>query len=450
MSEIVRKRPSDFHTARLAAFDVVWQQRTLANGMAAIHVPTPHDDHFFLGVMIRAGSRLEVAANNGVSHFLEHLMFRGSERYPEFTRLAEAFEWLGGEWNAATGHEHTEYWYSGIRHTAAEVVSLFADFLARPKLQDIEVERQVIIRELEGETNDHGHSLDLDHHVHTLIWPESTMAMPILGTRESLAAITIDTLRAYRDKYYTPLNMTVCAVGGGDDMLDILGKNFGSYAVGAGNKPTTYPKMTRAPMGPAVKWVQHSDNEYEIKLSFACEGEWSAAAGEYELITRILSDGFCSRLARRLREELGLVYDISASTTLFLDAGTIDIHASCAHDQLEHFLTELFLLLKQFVTEGPGEDELTRSIVRGVVDLELSPTNPEFVGPRLAWGILCGRKVNLVKERERLEKATKESVSALLRQIFRADNAALVALGPPAKDIEKKMKKALVAGLGPA
>src|SRR4051794_25590431 len=133
--------------------------------------------------MIKTGSRLETGPfPQGVSHFLEHMMFRGSSRYPEFTRLAEAFEWLGGDWNAATGHEHTEYLYSGIRHTAADVIALFADFLETPQLTDIEVERAIILRELDGETNDHGHSTDLDYHVATLLWPGTTMAQPIIGT----------------------------------------------------------------------------------------------------------------------------------------------------------------------------------------------------------------------------------------------------------------------------
>ena len=86
-------------------FDKLWSQQTLPSGLTLVHVPQVHDDHFFLGVMLKAGSRLEKGKHpQGVSHFLEHMMFRGSARYPEFTRLAEAFEWLGGEWNAATGH----------------------------------------------------------------------------------------------------------------------------------------------------------------------------------------------------------------------------------------------------------------------------------------------------------------------------------------------------------
>lgn len=423
-------------------------ERKLPSGLTALHVPLPHDDHFFLGVMIRAGSRMEKDHLPGVSHFLEHMMFRGSDRYPEFSRLAEAFEWLGGEWNAATGQEHTEYWYSGIRHTAKDVIDLFAEFLERPRLTDIEVERAIILRELDGETNDHGHSTDMDHHVATMLWPKSTMAQPILGTRETLAKIQVDDLVRYRNVFYTPQNMAVCAVGGGDAVLDLLSTHFAPLRSTYAHVPrVTYPEFP-AFKGPKVKWIEHSDNEYELKLSFLCKGEWSDDSGVYEIITRILSDGFCSRLATRLREQLGLVYDVSAGTALGLDAGTLDISASCSVEQFDTFLAELFQLLRRLAVEGPTEDELQRAIVRAVVDTELSPGIPEAVGAKLAWSTLAGRRLSLVAERERLKNVTVDRVTAVCRELMTPKRAALAALGPAGKDLEKRMKKALVDGLG--
>ena len=416
-----------------------------------MHVPQVHDDHFFLGVMLKAGSRLEKGKHpQGVSHFLEHMMFRGSARYPEFTRLAEAFEWLGGEWNAATGHEHTEYWYAGIRHTASDVIELFADFMAHPQLTDIEVERQIILRELDGETNDHGHSTDLDYHIATLLWPASTVAQPILGTRESLAKIDQAALKRYRDAYYVPHNMAVCAVGGDASLRKVLAKHFSPLRQEFAVKPrvtfTSLPKF----VGPAVKWVEHSDNEYEIKLSFlggrTCH-EWSTNAQPLQLLTRILADGFCSRLARRLREELGLVYDIDAHTTLGLDTGTLDISASCAQDQLDEFLGELFALLKRLATTGPSEDELQRAIVRTVVDMELSPASPELMGTRLGWAQLAGRRLSLAAERDSVKAVTVAAVASLCRRLMRPETTALVVMGPSGKDIEKRMKRAIVHGL---
>ena len=445
------KNPADFHTKRLEHFDKAWSKQTLSSGLTLLHVPQAHDDHFFLGVMLKAGSRLEKGKHSkGVSHFLEHMMFRGSATYPEFTHLAEAFEWLGGEWNAATGHEHTEYWYAGIRHTAGEVIELFADFMAHPQLTDIEVERQIILRELDGETNDHGHSTDLDYHIATLLWPHSTMAQPILGTRDSLAKIDKTALHRYRDAFYVPNNMAICAVGGDASLRKVLAKHFGPLRQGF----AATPRVKYAPLpkfvGPAVKWVEHSDNEYEIKLSFlggpACH-EWSRHAQPLQLLTRILADGFCSRLAKRLREELGLVYDIDAHTTLGLDNGTLDISASCAQDQLDEFLRELFALLQQLRTEGPTASELQRAIVRTVVDMELAPASSELMGTRLPWAQLADRQLSLAAERDSVKAVSVASVASLCRRLMRPETTALVVMGPSGRDIEKRMKKAIIQGL---
>lgn len=440
-----------FTQSRLDGFERTIKRKRLPNGLWALHVPTPHVDRFYIGLMVRAGSRLESADRLGVSHFLEHMMFRGSKLHPDFGRLAEAFESLGGDWNAATGHEHTEYWYSGIIHTAEDVTRLFADFLESPRLNDLEIERSVIERELDGELNDHGHSLDLDQHVAGLFWPGSTMANAILGTKETLEAMSLETLRSYRDEHYAPGNMAVCIVGGADDAdgLNLLERYFSNHREALKDKARTPFPTVPAYHGPKAKWVEHSDNEYEIRLSFLVGGEWSEDAQRYDLISRLLADGFCARLTKRLREELGLVYDINAFTTLGNDFGTIDVSASCAQDELDHFVRELLLLLKTFAAEGPREDELQRITTRALVDLELAIGQPDALAARLSWSAITGHDASFAKDRERIVATTARDIRTLCQQIFRAERAALAVLGPADDDdgIDQRLNKLLREGL---
>lgn len=438
-----------FPRSRLSELERTIKRRKLPNGLTALHVPMPHTDQFFIGQMVRAGSRLEPADRYGVSHFLEHMMFRGSRLHPDFGKLAEAFESLGGDWNAATGHEHTEYWYSGIIHTAEEVTALFADFLESPRLNDIEVERSVIERELDGETNDHGHSIDLDYHIATLFWPGSTMAHPILGTRDTLAAMTVEKLRDYRDSHYAPGNMAVCVVGGDDSpqWMEMIARHFSDHrAALAGKARQPFPAVPSY-VGPRAKWIEHSDNEYEIRLSFLVQGEWADDAQRYDLVSRMLADGFCARLTKRLREELGLVYDISAFTVLGHDFGTIDVSASCAQDELDQFLVELLALLRKFAAEGPSDDELRRIATRSLVDLELAPTHPEALATRLSWAAICGQAQSFAQERERIASAGVRDIRALSQQIFRREKAALAVLGPAGDHVEARINKILREGL---
>jgi predicted Zn-dependent peptidase len=147
-----------------------WDQFSLPNGMTAVHCPLPGDNRAYAGLVIRTGSRNEHLAQLGVSHFLEHMMFRGSKAHPSFRQLAEAFEWLGGEWNAATGAEHTEYWYAGTISNLEPALAALAEFMENPALLDMEIERQVILQELQGELNEFGNSTDLSFHTACHMW----------------------------------------------------------------------------------------------------------------------------------------------------------------------------------------------------------------------------------------------------------------------------------------
>lgn len=441
--------PLAARSGRLESFDASRVERSLEGGLRAIHVPDPAADDFVIGMLIRAGTRHESPESAGTSHFLEHLMFRGSRRFPDFVALAEAFERLGGDWNAATGHESTEYWYAGIRHNASHVTDLFAEFLEYPRLRGLDLERAIILRELEGETNEFGHSTDLDLHISRLVWPGSTLAMPILGSPESLDRIRREDLAALRDRLYVPRNMVVWSVGGspGEDIGDLVARRFsGLRAEQAAIEPPATPPAERF-RGPAVRWIENSDNEYEIQLSFVCDGEWSDDAPAYDVLTRVLADGFCSRLPSRLREELGLVYDVDASFSAHSDTGTLDVTASIRGDQFQRFFGELSGILGSLAADGPTPEESERSVMRALVDVELRPSDPARFASRLAWGALCGRRVSLVAERDALRAVTPDRVREVARALFRRSGAALAVLGPASPGLESRLSAWMESGL---
>lgn len=429
-------------------FDNQVKTQVLSSGLTILHVPLHETPSFYIGATIAAGTRLETSKNLGISHFLEHMMFRGSRQYPDYAALAEAFENLGGEWNAATSHEHTEYWYSGIKHTAEAVIKLFADFISHPSLLEIETERQIILRELDGETNDLGHSTDLNGHMASLMWPGTSLDRPILGTRESLEKIQIDDLKSYRSQFYTPQRMVISVIGGREDLLaTTLLEEFGQSKNDLKPHtnsvlPISYPPLSRY-LGPKVKWVEHNDNEYEIKLSFICDHEWSVSAPSVHLITRILGDGFSSRLTRHLREKLGLVYDISASPNLGIDYGSIDIDATCSAEQLDDFLRELLLLIRELRNSGATPQELQRSKFRSLVDLELSLNHSEILGGRLGWSRLCRKPWSLSQHCEAIRTLTLDPLNQVISRIFCKENLGLVALGPDGSAIEDRMRESI-------
>jgi len=439
---IRRPTPSDFQTERLARLDASVHTRVLANGLTVVYVPTEATSRFLVGMIVAAGPRLEKPAESGISHFLEHMMFRGSTKFPGFADLAREFEWLGGEWNAETGYESTNYWYSGVEQTALAAIDLFAEFLENPLFREIDVERKIILRELDGELNEFDNSTDVDSHIATLLWPGSSLAQPILGSRSTLDAINVDKLKEFRDRVYVPNNM-VLYVSGGDQssVMNRIETAFSTHRAGLKTVPKpTFPGFLVAEE-PRVKCVADSDNEYQIKLSFRTEGEWSLNALTYELISRLLTDGFCSRLNTVIREKLGLVYDLDAAYHHRIDTGSFDITAVVRRENFDAYFENLYRELARLAKDGPTLEELDLMRVRSIVDLELTP-QAGYAG-RLAWAKLAGQPLSLVEERRRLCAITRDDVHAVCSSLFRPENAALVAIGPEESALEGKLKERL-------
>lgn len=432
----------------LKVFDQSWQMRTLPSGLRLVHIPLQQDERFYLGVTLAAGARYETAQNSGVAHFLEHMMFRGSRKFPDFMKLAQAFEWLGGEWNAATGHEHTEYWFSGNRSAASEVVPLFADFMIHPRLNDLEIERDVIKKELQKELNEYGHSTDLDYHTLRQIWPESRLANPILGSLDNINNVTMDMIRDYRARHYHPATTVVTVVGGtGDDgILDLLEESFRDYRSLTSHRAAHPPAIRQNFRGPKVQWINHPDNEYHVQLSFPCGGEHSGDSLHGVLTSRILGDGFSSRLMSNLREKRGLVYEINAGTSLYSDVGTLDITASVGSEQLIEFFQRLFQLLGQLRDKGPTLSEVTRAKRRSLMDMELLPSDPETLGFRWSWFLLNGKKPELVKSAHKLMGVERDDIGKFCAKVFRPAKMSLSILGPQQVTLQKQLGQLIKKG----
>lgn len=430
----------------LLRFDQSWRQWTLRNGLRCLHVPLPpRDQRFHVLVMVHTGSRDETPELAGISHLLEHMMFRGSAMFPNFTQLSEAFEDLGGEWNAATGHEYTEFFYSGTADKANAAVELLADFILRPELQDLDTERRIVLRELDGELNENGVSTDTDFHVLRAIWPDSTMALPIVGTQKSLEAIKQKDLEDWLLRNYQPKNMLICMVGGKTvDAKRLTKEHFKSFdrpSKKLENKKRSLPKF----QGPRVDVIENSDSEFDIQVSFVCEGNNSPKTYLYDMLSRLLSDGFASRLVKRIREELGLVYDISTDFHQYDNGGSFNINAGVSENNLEVFFKELFAVLdkvkKEFVTGG----ELMRHKTRSFTDLQLIPTDAGHVGFRLAWALLAGIDPHLNTWHKLIESVTEKDIQKIANEIFRPENLAVVALGPTNKEITARFHQCVDA-----
>ncbi len=389
-----------------------------------------------------AGSASEPSQKAGISHLLEHMMFRGCEAFPTFSSLSEAFESLGGEWNAATGHEYTEFYYSGVVTHQEEATKLLADFLLAPKFNDLETEKRIVLRELDGELNEQGLNTDIDFHVLRLLWPESSMAQPIIGNAASLESITKDDLKSWYSSQYRPDEMVLAIVGGREDVARSLSQElFASFSKSSKSLRTSKSPISNA--GPVFELIENSDSEYAVQIAYACEGTGSLLTPHYDLLSRVLSDGFSSRLVRRLREELGLVYDISTTLQQYDFGGTFSIATNVDEEHIETLLSEINLVIRSVCERGISEQELIRHKRRATTDLELVINDPTHAGFRVAWAVIKNQDTKLESWHNKIDDLKAADIQKAARDLFNKKHRIAVAMGPANQKVEAVFRRGL-------
>jgi predicted Zn-dependent peptidase len=318
-----------------------------------------------------------------------------------------------------------------------DVVRLFAEFLGHPKLLDIEVEREVILREIEDELNEFNLSTDIDWQTSNLIWPKFGLGNPIAGTLESVRDLTNEDLIAYRNENYSADRLAIFIAGGQDSetIFSLVDAHFASYPI----KGTGQIVNRGAPepfKGPKFRFVENMDNQYHISLGFVVGGEWSNDEPGYELISRILSDSFSSRLSLRIREQLGLVYDISCDEALLSDFGVMTIQTQITPDKLGVVLKEICEILRTFREGGPTDDEMRKALLRAEVRMSLAAYEPEQLGFRVAWNSLHDRSYSLSARLEKIRSQNGDGLRKLAEKLFCKRNCAVVVIGPKDSELQ--------------
>src|SRR3954464_7194360 len=206
----------------------------LHNGLRVVTVELPHLHAGMLAAYVRAGSRHEEARLNGVSHFLEHLFFRGSEGYPDGRLLNSVVEDVGGNLNGVTTRDHG-YYYTPVHPERLDVpFVVLGDMLARPLFKEVELEREVILEEILDEVDEEGRDIDVDNLSKRALFREHPLGQKIGGTRETVSGLREDDLRAHHARAYGAHNLVLCAAGpcSHADVLRLAEKGFGKIPPG--------------------------------------------------------------------------------------------------------------------------------------------------------------------------------------------------------------------------
>ena len=250
----------------------------LANGMTVVVIEQPHIHSIELAMFVRSGLRFESIQNNGISHFVEHMLFRGNSAYPSSYLLNREFELIGRDLRASTMSDHTYYGFSPHISNIDRAMNLFSEFFLEPIFPEIELERGIILEECLEDLNEKGVDVDINNLACKLLYPEDALARPTIGTEESIKSINVNNLKEYYKQFYTPDNMILVTAGCVDHNSFIeCAKKYFSRLVGNGSTPSNHFDKTsnEAQNQPALLFQYDSDSQVQLQVCFRAvpEGE---------------------------------------------------------------------------------------------------------------------------------------------------------------------------------
>ena len=385
-----------------------------------------------LGLFYRAGSRNEPDELNGVTHFIEHCVFKGSRRRTAM-EIAVEQDRLGGNLDAFTTHEETGFVIKVIDDQIDAAFDLLGDMLTGPRFDDADCinEQRVIIEEMK--MNEDSPEELLGDIFQREFFPGHPMGLAITGTPETVRTFDNARTTRYHRSAFAPPNLIVAAAGNinHDRILELASRH-----ISAGDSNFVLPpsefRTPNAPVPAAPIWIEHREDLEQAHVILAAPLVSARDPRRYaaDLLANILGGGTSSRLWQKVREERGLAYSVGASTAMYLDTGFITVSAATSPEQVGELLDIVVEELGSVVRNGVKQNELdlmkdqTRaSILLGLED------SAGRAGSLAQCEMIHGRQIPVEESLTNLAAVTLEEVHAVAREFFRTENLAFVALG---------------------
>ena len=413
----------------------MYQKTTLDNGLRLVTSTMPHTRSVCIGLFIGTGSRYESDAEAGTSHFIEHLLFKGSEKRPTPGEISSAIEGVGGILNGGTDKELTVYWCKIAQYHFPLALDVLTDMLLHPRFdpQELTKERQVIIEEINMCKD--SPSQEANMLIDGLLWPGHPLGRDIAGSKETVAAITREVMLDYLDRQYQPDN-TVVAIAGNirhQKAVNSVSRVMDSWA---SRKPRTgYSAYQPAPAPAQQVKIEKRDIE-QAHLCLALPGLPLLHPQRFklDLLNVILGQGMSSRLFTEIRDRLGLAYSIHSYAEHFLDSGSLTIYAGVDTKNLATAIKAILEQLNQLKETVP-EAELSRAreLSRGrlLLRMEDSHNVAGWLGGQeaLTKRILTTEEVTAI-----IDAVTAEELEQLARELIEGKSLRLAVVGPVAED----------------
>lgn len=407
------------------------QSTRLPNGIAVLTEHMPGLRSVTVGIWVRRGSRHETPELNGICHFIEHAVFKGTQRRSAH-KIAVETDRLGGHFDAYTTHEMTGFALKVADTSLAEAVDLLTDLISHPRFdqEDLEREQRVILEEMKM-VEDTPDEL-LGELFNAAYFPNQPLGRPIEGTKETVPTFDHKTTLAFHSREFSYTNLVVAAAGNvhHERLLDLVSRAFGGCEGGAGARPL---QIENAPPNPAAPILIEQKNELE-QAHLVIATPWPDALSEdryaASLLASVIGGGTSSRLWQKIREERGLAYSVGAGGSAFSDIGVFNVYAGTSPEQLDEVVDLALSSLRDTVSKDVSEEELRIVKEQAIASILLGLESSSARASTLArQEIIHGRRISPDEVVEKIRACTPEDLREIARTYFRSENISLGALG---------------------
>ncbi|MFM9018833.1 MAG: M16 family metallopeptidase [Actinomycetota bacterium] len=394
-------------------------------GLRVISEPLPGVRSVALGVWIGVGSRFEAAAEGGISHFIEHLLFKGTDRLSA-ADIAEAFDAIGGEVNAATGRDHTVVYTRVLDDHLERAFEVVGDMVQHPAFRELEQERQVILEEIlmyEDDPGDQVHDL-----ISEAVFPDQPLGRPVIGTSEVISSLPEQHIRGYHAGHYTAGNVVVAASGSIEQgrLLELSERYLGDLVAGE-----AHAVQPAAPGAPRLVSRAKPTEQYHLALGGPGLDRSDDRRHAMGVLDVVLGGSMSSRLFQEIREKRGLAYSVGTYSVGFSDTGQVGVYLGTREENLAEAAEIIGRELVRMAEEPVPAAELTRAREHLKGRLVLGLESPATRMHRIGRAVLSGTELLEVDEIvERIEAVTADDIAALAAEFWDPSRLSVAAIGP--------------------
>ncbi|MBI4898767.1 MAG: insulinase family protein [Actinobacteria bacterium] len=412
------------------------QVTTLDNGLRVVTENFPRVRSIALSVMMGVGSRNETRDQSGLSHFLEHLLFKGTDRFSSL-EIDELFDGIGAEINASTDKEATTVYARFLDRHLGGAFDVISDMVMRSTFPDIDSERQVVIEEIamyEDEPSDKVHDI-----LGTTVFGDTPLGRPIIGRADVVGTVSVPEIAAYRDAQYLPENIVIAAAGAVDhDDVVALARDGGFER--AGDVPARVPAMP-API-PSLNFFEKDTEQVHVALGASGLTRGDDRRFAMSVLNTIFGSSSSSRLFQEVREKRGLAYAVYSYSGYYRDSGQIGMYVGTRPDRVAEAMQVFGDELRRLVEDPASPDELARAKENVKGRTALAMESPMGRMSQIGANTLFETPIYTLEEIERrVDALTIDDLRALVDEFYRPERFSVAAVGPS----EEAFRPALTA-----